>query len=334
MTIDLSTRYLGLTLRSPLMASCSPLTGDLDSLQRLDRAGVAAVVLPSLFEEQIEHDELEIERMLQTGSDSFAEASGFFPELLDYNTGPDHYLTLLEDARKRLSIPVFASLNGTSIGGWLRYAQLVESAGADAIELNAYAVAADPTRTGAEVEAAVVELVATVVAAVDIPVAVKLSPYWSSLANLAMQLEAAGAAGLVLFNRFYQPDLDLDTRRAVPRLVLSTPDDLRLPVRWIGLLKGRLGASLAASSGVHSFEDAAKCLLAGADVVMTTSALLKHGPEFASEVLSGLRQWMDDNEYESVEQLKGSAAQLTGPDPAAFERANYAQTLARYSTGS
>jgi dihydroorotate dehydrogenase (fumarate) len=334
MTIDLSTRYLGFRLRSPFVASCSPLTGDLDALQRLDRAGVGAVVLPSLFEEQIEHDELEIERMLQTGSESFGEAAGFFPELHDYNTGPDHYLALLEQARALLSVPVLASLNGTSIGGWLRYAQLVESAGAHAIELNAYTVAADPMRSGPEIEAAVVELVRAVVAAVEIPVAVKLSPYWSSLANLALQLEGAGAAGLVLFNRFYQPDLDLETRQAVPRLVLSTSEDARLPIRWIGLLTGRIGCSLAASSGVHTSADAAKCLLVGADAVMMTSALLKNGPEFMAQMVAGLQQWMDDDDYESVEQLKGSAAQLTGPDPAAFERANYAQTLSRYSTSS
>ncbi len=329
---DLATRYLGLDLRSPLVASCSPLTGRLDTLRRLDDAGVGAVVLPSLFEEQIEQEELEIERMLTTGSDAFGEASSFFPELADYNTGPDRYLTLLEGAKAALGVPVVASLNGATVGGWLRYAHLLEQAGADAIELNAYQVAADPRRSGAELEDELVDLVGSVVGSVGVPVAVKLSPYWSSLAHLAVRLDRAGAAGLVLFNRFYQPDLDLNTFRAVPHLVLSTSQELRLPVRWIGLLAGRVGCSLAATSGVHTFEDVAKALLAGADVTMMASALLQHGPEYLRDLQESLHWWMEDNGYDSVAQLRGSAAQLTGPDPSGFERANYAQTLASFST--
>jgi dihydroorotate dehydrogenase (fumarate) len=325
---DLSTRYLGLALRSPLVASASPLTGRLDTLRRLDDAGVGAVVLPSLFEEQLEHEELEIDRMLSTVSESFGEATGFFPELADYDTGPDRHLALVAAAKEALSVPVIASLNGTSGGGWLRYAGLLADAGADAIELNVYSVAADPTRSGAELEAAVVELVT----AVDVPVAVKLSPYWSSVANLAVQLDRAGAAGLVLFNRFYQPDLDLETLHAVPHLVLSTSDELRLPLRWIGLLRGQVGGSLAATSGVHTWQDVAKVLLAGADVAMMASALLHDGPELVAGIEAGLRAWMVEAGYDSVEQLRGSAAAHTGPDPSGFERANYRAALASWST--
>jgi dihydroorotate dehydrogenase (fumarate) len=332
MNPDLSTVYLGLDLRTPLVASSSPLTGHLDSLIQLEDAGVGAVVLPSLFEEQIEHDELEIERLLATGADSFSEATGVFPDLLDYNTGPDHYLDSVSRAKESLSIPVLASLNGSTPGGWLRYARLIEEAGADALELNLYSVAADPTRTGAELEAEAVDLVEAVAETVQIPVAVKLSPYWSSLANFAPRLEGAGAAGLVLFNRFYQPDLDLETLEAVPHLVLSTSDELRLPLRWIGLLRGRVACSLGATTGLHTGDDLVKALLVGADAAMTTSALLEHGPVFAAELLDGLRRWLDENEYESVRQLTGSAAQHTGPDPAGFERANYAHTLASYTS--
>jgi dihydroorotate dehydrogenase (fumarate) len=329
---DLSTRYLGLALRSPLVASASPLTGGMESLRRLDRAGVGAVVLPSLFEEQLEHEALEIDRMLSTVSESFVEATGFFPDLDDYDTGPERHLELVAAARAELAVPVIASLNGTSIGGWLRYASLLADAGADALELNVYSVAADPHRPGAELEAELVDLVCAVVDAVDVPVAVKLSPYWSSLAHLATRLDAAGAEGLVLFNRFYQPDLDLETLAAVPHLVLSTSHELRLPLRWIGLLHGRVGTSLAATSGVHTWADVAKVLLAGADVAMMASALLQSGPEVVGELERGLRDWMVEAGYSSVEQLKGSAAASTGPDPSGFERANYRHTLASWST--
>ncbi len=332
MTADLSTTYLGLPLRSPLVASSSPITSRLETLVRLDDAGVGAVVLPSLFEEQIEHEELEIARLLSTGTDSFSEASGVFPELLDYDTGPDSYLELVSRAKAELSVPVVASLNGTSVGGWLRYARLLEEAGADALELNLYTVAADPERTGTDLEAEMLELVGTVADAVQVPVAVKLSPYWSSLANLAVRLEQSGAAGLVLFNRFYQPDLDLESLEAVPHLVLSSSDELRLPLRWIGLLRGRVGCSLAATTGVHTADDAAKALLVGADITMMASALLRRGPEHVAVVLDGLQRWLDENEYDSVEQMKGSAAQHTGPDPTGFERANYLHSLASYTT--
>ena len=329
---DLSSRYLGLTLRAPVVASASPMTKDDRALRALDDAGVGAVVLPSLFEEQLELEELAIDNMLQTGADAFAEAQTFFPELDDYNTGPDRYLTHLEQTKDALSVPVIASLNGVSLGGWLRYAHLLEQAGADAIELNVYRVAAHPEVSGAAVEQETLELVAAVSGAVGVPVAVKLSPYFSSLANFGCLLEDVGANGLVLFNRFYQPDLDLDTLEPTPRLVLSTSDELRLPLRWIGLLRGCLDLSLAATTGVHTSDDVAKVLLAGADAAMMTSALLRNGPNHVTTVLDGLRAWMVEREYDSVEQLKGSAAAATGPDPEAYERANYVTTLASYSS--
>ena len=332
MSTDLSTTYLGLSLRSPLVASCSPLTGRLDSLRALDEAGVGAVVLPSLFEEQIERDALAVDAMLDTHAESFGEATGFFPELDDYDTGPDRHLALVEDAVATLEVPVIASLNGSGLGGWIRYARLLVDAGAAALELNLYHVAADPDRTGAELELEALELVGAVCAEVDVPVAVKLSPHWSSLANFARELDRAGAGGLVLFNRFYQPDLDLETLRAEPHLVLSTSDELRLPLRWIGLLAGHVGCSLAATTGVHRAQDVAKVLLVGADVAMMTSALLQRGPAHVAAVEAGLRSWMAEHEYDSVAQLRGSAASHTGPDPAGFERANYVQTLASWST--
>jgi dihydroorotate dehydrogenase (fumarate) len=319
-------------LRSPLVASASPLTGTLDNLRSLDDAGVGAIVLPSLFEEQLQHDAWAVERLLLTGSESFSEATSLFPDLCEYNTGPDHYLSLIGEAKAAIGVPVIASLNGITPGGWIRFARLMQSAGADALELNVYQVAADPGRSSATVEADTVELVANICDSVTIPVAVKLSPFWSSLAHLAAQLEQAGASGLVLFNRFYQPDLDLESLRAVPKLHLSHSDDLGLPLRWIGLLREQVAGSIAATSGIHTAEDAAKALLVGADVAMMTSALLHHGPGHVSVVEVGLRWWMEANGYESVEQLKGSAASHTGADPTAFERANYLQTLTSYST--
>jgi len=329
---DLSSRYLGLTLRAPVVASASPMTKDDRALRALDDAGVGAVVLPSLFEEQLELEELAIDNMLQTGADAFAEAQTFFPELDDYNTGPDRYLTHLEQTKDALSVPVIASLNGVSLGGWLRYAHLLEQAGADAIELNVYRVAAHPEVSGAAVEQETLELVAAVSGAVGVPVAVKLSPYFSSLANFGCLLEDVGANGLVLFNRFYQPDLDLERLEVAPRVALSTSEELRLPLRWIGVLHGHVDASLAATTGIHTGYDAAKLLLAGADVVMLASALLRNGPEHVGRVEATLLEWMATHEYESVGQLRGSVSQRAVPDPSAYLRANYLQTLASYSS--
>jgi dihydroorotate dehydrogenase (fumarate) len=292
--IDLHSDYLGLRLRTPLVASSSPLTGELDGLRRLEDSGAAAVVLPSLFEEQITFESMEIDRLLETGAESFGEALSYFPELDDYNTGPDRYLELIESAKRTLEIPVIASLNGNSPGGWVEHARLIKEAGADALELNLYLVAADPEMAAIDLERGHRELVALVRDAVDIPLAVKVGPFFTAFAHTARELVEAGADGLVLFNRFYQPDLDLETLEVAPRLLMSTSDELRLPLRWIALLHGRLHASLAA----------------------------------------GLVEWMAEREYASVRQLKGSVSQRAVGDPAAFERANYMKTLKSYSSAA
>ncbi len=332
MTPDLHTGYLGLELRSPLVASASPLTGELDGLRRLADAGAAAAVLPSLFEEQLIHDELELDRLLETTSEHVGEAQSYFPELEDYNTGPWSYLERITQAKRAVAIPVIASLNGVTPGGWVRHARRMQDAGADALELNLYTVAADPRVGAAELEARHLELVAAVRAAVTVPLAVKLSPYFTALANLAGRLAAAGADGLVLFNRFYQPDLDLDTLDVVPRLVLSSSDELRLPLRWIAILRGQVRCSLAATTGVHTGLDAAKVLLAGADVAMLTSALLRHGPGHVATVERELAAILAERDYASVVELRGSMSRAAMPDPAGFERANYMRTLMSWAS--
>jgi dihydroorotate dehydrogenase (fumarate) len=329
---DLSTSYLGLGLSSPVVASASPLTGDVGSLRALEAAGAGAVVLPSLFEEQLTSDSLEIHDLLETGVWSHPEATGYIPELTSYNTGPEHYLRLVERAKQALRIPVIASLNGSTPGGWVRYATLIEEAGADAIELNAYRVAAGLDDSPRSVENDVCAVVESVVAAVDVPVAVKLGPFFSAFGHLAKRLETAGARGLVLFNRFYQPDIDLESLSVQPRLVLSTSDELRLPLRWVAILAGRLRLSLAITTGVHTAEDVAKSLLAGADVAMMTSALLRHGPGHVTAVLDGLSSWMAEREYVTVGQLVGSVSQRNVEDPSAFERANYMAALTGYAS--
>jgi dihydroorotate dehydrogenase (fumarate) len=332
MTADLRTRYLGLELANPIVPSASTLSARIDNLKRLQDAGAAAVVMQSLFEEQIEHEELEIHRMLETGSHSNPESITHFPELEDYNTGPDEYLRHLEACKKELGIPVIGSLNGASEGGWIRYAKLIQDAGADALELNVYFIAADPDESGWQVERRYLDLVSAVRDSVSIPLAVKIGPYFSSLSNMARQLVEAGADGLVLFNRFLQPDIDLETLEVDPTLHLSTSDELRLPLRWIGILHGRVDCSLAATSGVHSAEDAVKLLLAGADVTMMASALFRNGPEHLATVLGGVRDWLDEYGYLSVEQLKGSVSQANVANPAAFARSNYMQMLVNYSS--
>lgn len=329
---DLSTAYLGLQLRSPLVASSSPLTGDLDGLRRLEDAGAAAVVLPSLFEEEIHHGASEVDRLLETGAESFGEALSYFPELEEYDTGPDRYLRLVEDAKRILDIPVVASLNGTTPGGWLEHAKGIEEAGADALELNLYHVAADPDTTAAAIEARDREIVAQVRRSVGLPISVKLSPFFTALAHTARELVAAGADGLTLFNRFYQPDLDVDALEVVPRLTLSDSDELRLPLRWMAILHGRVDASLAASSGVHQPEDVLKVLLAGADVAMLASALLQRGPQWLAQLERAVIDWMTEREYASVAQLRGSVSRRAVADPSAYERGNYLMTLRSYSS--
>jgi len=331
-TPALRTRYLGLELRSPLVASASPLTGELDGLRRLQDAGAAAAVLPSLFEEQLTHDQVELDRLLETTSEHVGEAQSYFPELEDYNTGPWSYLERIEQAKRAVAIPVIASLNGVTPGGWVRHAERMQDAGADALELNLYSVATDPRVGATELEARYLELVAAVRAAVTVPLAVKLSPFFTALANIAVRIVEAGADGLVLFNRFYQPDLDLDSLDVVPRLVLSTSEELRLPLRWIAILRGQVRASLAATTGVHTGLDAAKVLLAGADVAMMTSALLRHGPGHVRTVERELTQLLAERDHDSVAQLRGSMSRSSMPDPEGFERANYMRTLMSWSS--
>jgi dihydroorotate dehydrogenase (fumarate) len=327
---DLRTRYLGLELRSPLVASSSPLTGTLDGLLRLEAAGAGAVVLPSLFEEDLAEETRQVDALLAAGA-SGAEARAGHPDQAGYGAGPAAYLSLVSQAKASLSIPVVASLNGVSRGGWVRYASRLEQAGADALELNIYYVSSRPGQSASEVEWRYLDVVRAVRRAIGIPLAVKLSPYFSSLANLAGQLAEAGANGLVLFNRFYQPDLDVETLEVAPRLELSSSTELRLPLRWIAILHRRLGAiSLAASTGVHTATDVVKVLLAGADVAMTTSALLRNGPDHLRLLEVQVRDWMDRHRYETVDQFRGRASQRSIPDPAAFERANYIKTLASH----
>jgi dihydroorotate dehydrogenase (fumarate) len=329
---DLGTRYLGLPLRTPLVASSSPLTGTLDGLRRLEDAGAAAVVLPSLFEEDLTRDALAVHGALEAGTGTFAEALDYMPDLASYDVGPDGYLELLAAAKRALGIPVLASLNGTTPGGWIEHARRIEEAGADALELNLYQVAADPAHSSVDLERRDLELVRALRKELRIPLAVKLSPYFTALANFACCLADAGADGLVLFNRFYQPDFDLETLEVAPHLVLSSSQELRLPLRWIAILRGRVEASLAATSGVHTPEDVLKVLLAGADAAMLASALLERGPALLGELERAIARWMDEREYESVEQLKGSMSQGASPDPEAFERSNYRRTLRSFSS--
>ena len=336
MTVDLQTDYLGLRLRSPIVASASPLTGKPDSARRLEDAGAAAIVLPSLFEEEIINEEIELTRSLEEGTEQFAEALDYFPGVAAFADAGDRYLGSLQRIKGRVSVPVIASLNASSSGGWVHYAKRIQDAGADALELNVYRVAADPNMTAADIEAADLALIAAVREAVSIPLAVKLSPYYSSLANFAGRAVESGATGLVLFNRFYQPDLDLDSLDVVNRVELSRPWELRLPLRWMAILRPQLGpdVSLAATSGIHAGLDVLKALMVGADVAMLTSALLRHGPDHIRAVEAELRSWMVDHEYESVAQLRGSASQAGVADPSAFERANYMATLHSWSTPS
>jgi dihydroorotate dehydrogenase (fumarate) len=328
-SIDLNTSYLGLELRNPVVASASPLTGRIDDLVRIEHSGAGAVVLPSLFEEQIEQEAMLMDVM--GGFDLGPEAiGGHVPQVEHLTGGPDQYLSLVEEAVEALHIPVIASLNGTTPGGWTSFAELVQDAGAHALELNIYDVAADPDVTCAELEDQYVRLVSSVRSIVEIPLAVKLGPHFSSMANLARKFEDAGADGLVLFNRFYQPDIDLDDLTVAPNLTLSNSGELRFLLRWIAILRGQLSCSLAATTGVHTSEDVVKALLAGADVAMMTSALLANGPTHVQTVLDETTIWFESRGYESLNQARGSLSQRAVPNPSAFERSNYAKTLASY----
>jgi dihydroorotate dehydrogenase (fumarate) len=327
-SVDLTTSYLGLTLRSPLIASAGPLTGDVESARRLAGAGVGALVLPSLFEEEIVAEELGLSAALEAGAEANPEADGYFPPI-EVTSVADRYLANLERIKSAVDVPVIASLNATSVGAWSRYAGLVADAGADAVELNVYRVAANPGLIAADIETGDLELVSTVCRVATVPVAVKLSPYYSAMANFARQVIEAGAAGLALFNRFYQPDIDLETMDVECRLELSTSVELGLPLRWIAVLRPQVpdSVSLAATSGVRSGEDAAKALAVGADAVMMTSELLRSGPDRVAGVETELRSWLAEHDYESATQLRGSVSRVTAEAGEAFERANYMATL-------
>lgn len=330
MAVDLSTHYMGLHLQNPLVAAASPLSKSLDGIRKLEEAGASAVVMYSLFEEQITWESHQLDHYLSHGTDSFAEALSYFPEMQAYNVGPAGYLNLIRRAKASVGIPIIGSLNGVSTGGWVKYAREIEQAGADGLELNVYYIPTNPAIAGAEVEQMYLDLLHDVKQSVRIPVAVKLSPYFSSTAHMAARPAAAGADALVLFNRFYQPDIDLEKLEVVPDLVLSDSDDLRLPLRWVAILSERVNADLAITSGVHTHEDVLKGLMAGAKVTMMASALLQNGPEHLRLVLNAIRRWMEDREYESVAQMQGSMSQKNVAEPAAFERANYMKMLASW----
>jgi dihydroorotate dehydrogenase (fumarate) len=329
--MDLTTTYLGMKLKNPLVPSSSPLMRTLDNLRWMEDAGAAAVVLHSLFEEQITMESHTLNHYLTQGVESFAEALSYFPEAQDYRTGPQEYLEHIQKAKAALEIPVIASLNGVSTGGWVTYARQIQDAGADALELNVYYIPTDPNLTGSEVEQIYLDVLRDVKSAITIPVTMKLNPYFSAMANMARRLADGGADGLVLFNRFYQPDLDLETLEVVPNLKLSTSTELRLPLRWVAILYGRVNTSLALTTGIHTVTDVLKAVAAGADITMLASELLRNGINRLKVLSLGLEEWLIENEYESLAQLKGSLSQINCPEPAAFERANYMKVLSSYA---
>lgn len=328
--MSLTTKYLGLTLRNPLVVSSSPLSQNLDSIRRLEDAGAAAVVMYSLFEEQITFDSFYVDYYLNNATNSHAESLSYLPEMQSYEVWPDEYMELIRKAKEAVDIPIIGSLNGTSAGGWTDYAALMQEAGADAVELNVYYIPVNEDLKGSDVENTYLDILREVKRSVSLPVAVKLSPYFSSTANMAKRLVDEGASGLVLFNRFYQPDIDLEALEVVPRLVLSNSSELRLPLRWVAILYGRLMVDLAITTGIHTSDDVLKSLMAGANVTMMASELLQNGIRRIQVILDEMQQWMNEHEYESVAQMIGSVSQKHCAEPAAFERANYMKTLASY----
>jgi dihydroorotate dehydrogenase (fumarate) len=325
--MDLTTKYLGMQLRTPLVASASPLSQEISGIRSLEDAGASAVVLYSLFEEQLRQEALELERDLNAGTESFAESLTYFPRTSEFHTGSEGYLNHIRKAKEAVAIPIIASLNGSTLGGWTKFARQVEQAGADAIECNIYFIPTNTEIDGAEVEKIYTDIIREVKTTVRIPVAAKLSPFFSNLANMAKRLDQLGTDGLVLFNRFYQPDIDLEELEIKPNVLLSSPQELRLPLTWVGILYGRVRASLAATTGVYRREDVIKLLMVGADVTMLCSALLRHGVGHLRHVEQGVRTWMEEHEYESVQQMQGSMSQLRCPDPGAFERAQYMRAV-------
>lgn len=325
--VDLNTTYLGLKLRSPLVVSASPLSRDLDGICRLEDAGASAIVLHSLFEEQLRQEEIDLDFHLEAGTESFAESLTYFPQPSEFHTGPEGYLNHIRKAKSSVQIPIIASLNSSTLGGWTNFAGEIERAGADAIECNIYYIPTDPNLTAEDIEKTYVEIVQAVKSTVTIPVAVKLSPFFSNMAAMAYRLDRAGANALVLFNRFYQPDIDLEELEIRPNVLLSTPQALRLPLTWIGILYGRLEANLAGTGGVHGAQDVIKLLMVGANVTMLCSSLMRHGVNHLRHIERELVEWMEEHEYESVAQMQGSMSQARCPDPTAFERAQYMRAV-------
>lgn len=331
--MDLRTTYLGMTLRTPLVPSASPLSADIDNIKRMEDAGAGAVVLHSLFEEQLRRERYALHHDLTYGTESFAEALTYLPEPYAFHLGPEEYLNHIRKAKAAVAIPIIASLNGTSVGGWTDYALQMQQAGADALELNIYDIPTDMDLSSFQVEATYLDILTAVRSVVHLPIAVKLSAFFTSTAHMARRLAAAGAEALVLFNRFYQPDIDLETLTVEPHILLSTPQDMRLPLRWIAILYGRVQADLAATSGIHEAQDVVKMLMAGASVTMMCSALLQHGIAYLRMVEEDMRHWMEEHEYVSVRQMQGSMSQQHCEDAAAFERAHYVQALHTYRPG-
>lgn len=329
--MNLKTKYMGLDLNSPLVAAASPLSKDIESAKRMEEAGISAIVTYSLFEEQITHEQNELDYFLAQGSESFAEALDYFPEPERYhNINAEEYLEHIHKLKKNISIPVIGSLNGVSSGGWMEYAKNIEDAGADALELNVYYIPTDPRITSSQVEAMYLTDLATVKQAISIPVAMKLSPHFTTFANMASRLDENGADGLVLFNRFYQPDININSLEVEPNLQFSNSHEIRLPLRWLAILYGRVKASLAATSGAHTAEDVIKLTMAGADIVMMASVLMSKGIESAAEIKTNMVKWMQEKEYESLDQMRGSMSYKNVSEPAAYERANYMKTLQSY----
>jgi dihydroorotate dehydrogenase (fumarate) len=328
--MDLSARYLGLNLRTPLVPSASPLSDDVDNIKRMEDAGAAAVVLHSLFEEQVRNEQELVQYHLMYGADSFPEALTYFPQPTEFISGPEEYLGKVRQAKESARIPIIASLNGAAIGGWIDYAKQIQQAGADALELNIYSIPTELDRTSVEIEQNYIDILKAVKSVVGIPVAIKLSPYFSNMANMAKRLDQAGADGLVLFNRFYQPDINLDELEVQANLHLSTPQDMRLPLRWMAILYGRIKADLAATSGIHSAADALKMLMVGADVTMLCSVLFSKGLGIIRQIETDMSNWLSDHDYQSVRQLQGSMSQKYCADPATFERAQYMRALLSY----
>ncbi len=330
--MNLSTKYMGLNLKNPIVPSASPLSQNVDTVKAMEDAGAAAVVVYSLFEEQIVHESGELDHYLSNHTDSYAEALSYFPEPEKFHLGPYQYLDHIAKLKKSVDIPVIGSINGVSNGGWIKYAQNIEQAGADALELNVYYIPTNPNIPGSEIEKMYIDTLKAVKSKVKIPVAIKLSPFFSSMSNMAKKLDEAGADALVLFNRFYQPDFDLEKLEVAPNLMLSTNWEMRLPLRWIAILYGNVKASMAATSGIHSHLDAIKIIMAGGDVAMMCSELLLNGVNRIEQVVEGMKLWMEENEYDSIEMMKGSMSQKSTAEPAAFERANYMKLLQSYKT--